>query len=256
MTEPNAQSEPAPEHAAPVPPASAAADAATPPPRSLLARINTFCAVAPLGAFVALHTALNARMVYGRRAFNAAYGAVQDLPWLPVVEVALVALPLAFHAVYGLAQTLRGGGPSPRRDPSLRTWLTVLQRSTGVLALLFVAVHVWQYRAQRALRGAPWVELYQRLGVDLNAPVRYGVYAAGVSAVTFHLAYGVHLALGRSRLLRSPAAARRSAWACGLVGVALWALGINTLLHFAALCGGVLPLPGRHLAQLCVGTAR
>jgi succinate dehydrogenase / fumarate reductase cytochrome b subunit len=218
--------------------------------RTLLARLNTFCAVVPLGAFLAVHTALNARMVYGRRAFNETYLLVQDAPWLPVAEWLLVGAPLAFHAVYGLVVTLRGG-VSVRRDPSLRSWLAALHRATGVFALVFLGVHVWQYRAQRALRGVPWVELYQRLGVDLGAPTRYALYAAGLTATVYHFACGLHAVAQRTSLARSPEGVRRLAWACGLAGVLLWALGINTLLHFAVSCGGVLPLPGRHAAHLC-----
>jgi hypothetical protein len=93
--------------------------------------------------------------------------------------------------------------------------------------------------------------LYQRLGVDLAAPARYALYAGGVTVTVFHFAYGLHLAAQRLGVARSAAARRRSAWVCGLSGAVLWLLGINTLLHFALACGGVLPLPGRHVAELC-----
>src|SRR5262245_34983136 len=98
-------------------------------------RLFRACGVAPLGAFVLLHTLGYAQVLLGRRSFGD-----PDTLGVSAVELALelvlVLLPLAFHALYGVLLVLR------TRAPSAPAPLDRLQRWTSLLVLLFVIDHL------------------------------------------------------------------------------------------------------------------
>jgi hypothetical protein len=66
-----------------------------------------------------------------------------------------------------------------------------------------------------------------------------------------HLANGLWLALDAWGPARSPRAARRATVACAALGLALWAAGFDTMLHFTYRCGGVVPLPAHEVDRAC-----
>src|SRR5438067_544013 len=76
-------------------------------PRSLWLRIHAVTGVVPLSLFLVEHVFVNASALWGGVAFDAWVGALARSPVLPAFEIVFVLLPLAFHAFYGLAMTLR-----------------------------------------------------------------------------------------------------------------------------------------------------
>jgi succinate dehydrogenase / fumarate reductase cytochrome b subunit len=215
-----------------------------------LRRLHSLTGLVPVGAFLAEHLWTNAHALYGREAFNRAVGEIQSLPLLAYLELFGIALPLAFHALYGLVIAAQGS-VNVGRYPHARNWMYLLQRATGIVTLGFIAVHLWQLRIQKMLGALAWEDFYQKLTVELNRPVLLALYVTGVTASVFHLANGLWLFGNTWGVTLSAGSQRRSAWVCGALGVALWALGVNTLLHFAFRCGGVIPLPEQHVAELC-----
>ena len=169
--------------------------------RRVVSRAFSLSGVVPLGAFVVLHVAINARALHGDAAFAGAVRAVQGLPALAaVIETALVYLPLALHGGLGLWLVATGGRGALRPEPSpyspvLRGWM----RATGVLLVAFLAMHVAELRfpgAAGRLGHLDGGELATRLDADLSAtwlgvPWRGLAYLVGTAAVTFHLAVGL-----------------------------------------------------------------
>lgn len=216
----------------------------------LVRRLHSLTGVVPVGVFLVEHLWTNARAVYGREAFNRAVGEIQSMPLLGYIELFGIVLPLAFHAVYGLFITAQGS-VNVHRYGYTRNWLYVLQRLSGVVTLVFVGVHLWQYRIAKMLGRLSWWDFYHRLSVDLNRPLVFALYVTGVTATVFHFANGVWLFGNTWGITQSAQSMRRSAWVCGLLGLVLWALGMNTLLHFSFRCGGVIPMPEQHVADVC-----
>jgi succinate dehydrogenase/fumarate reductase cytochrome b subunit (b558 family) len=217
-----------------------------------LRRLHSLAGVVPLGVFLAEHLWTNAHAVFGRDAFNRAVGEIQAMPMLAYVELVGIVLPLAYHAAYGLVVSAQGS-VNVGRYGYARNWMYVLQRVTGVVAVAFIALHLWQYRVRKLTGALAWQDFYQQLGADLNTRWIFAFYVAGVSATVFHFANGLWLFGNTWGITVSPTSQRRAAWVCGAVGVALWALGVNTLLHFAWRCGGVIPMPEQSLTALCAG---
>jgi succinate dehydrogenase / fumarate reductase cytochrome b subunit len=210
----------------------------------VMRRLHSLTGVIPLGAFLLEHLWTNAHVLYGPESFARAVGTIQRLPLLLALETIGIFVPLAFHSLYGVVIALRGRA-NVVGYPYTRNWLYVLQRASGFVALVFIMIHLWQYRVQKALGHVPWTHFYHRLEVDLNRAGMYALYVTGLTATVFHFANGLWLAANSWGVTISKQSQRRASWFCLAFGVALWLFGMNILLHFAFRCGGVVPLPGQ-----------
>ncbi len=204
----------------------------------LLLRLQSVSGVLPLTAFFGLHLWINARATQGRRAYETWVYALQALPGRRLVELVFIALPLGFHAVYGVLLLL-GRVPSYPEAPDAHPWSRSMQRASAIAAMLFVAFHVVAIRLP-LLEGvlAP-ADLHPRLSEDLSTtsgiglPVSATVYLLGLAATSYHLANGVSRFISRAGAGRTPRARRAISIGCTLLGSALFFLGANTVIYFA-----------------------
>ncbi len=203
----------------------------------VLKKLHSLSGVVPVGVFLIEHLWTNAKALQGEDAFNQAVGDIQALPYLPLVEVCGIFLPLAFHAFYGVALLL-AGKPNVRLYSYARNWLYVLQRVSGLVAFLFIGYHLYEYRVQKWLFGMRADAFYGTLSKHLSSTVA-GVpllalfYLVGILAAAFHFANGLWGFLFSWGVTVTRAAQRRAAYACGLVGLLLFLLGANTVVYFA-----------------------
>jgi succinate dehydrogenase / fumarate reductase cytochrome b subunit len=201
--------------------------------------------------FLVVHLVTASHALDGRDAFSHAMGATITRTGAQVIEVLGIALPLAFHALYGIVRAARAT-PGVTHDVGIRNWLLRLQRVSGGVALGFIVVHLWHFRLQR-LRGVlPWQHDYDTLARTFEAHTSVALYVVGLSAVVFHFAHGVWRAAQTLGVTVTAVAIRRSAVACIVAGFALWIFGYNTLLHFTYRCGGVLPRAALRIERACV----
>lgn len=226
--------------------------AGTPPRPSPLRRLHALAGVGPLGAFLLLHLGLMHTAVRGRTAFEGTTAGLQSLPLLGLLEALFVFLPLGFHAGYGLylLATTRG---APLRHGFPADWYAALHRATGVVTLVFLGVHLWHFRVPLGRHTLSPATLYPALESLLGTPTVYAGYLLGLSATVYHFAYGLWRAGITWGLVVEPRARRRSALACAVLGFALWGVGADTLVHFFARCGGVVPWPSQRVTEACRG---
>lgn len=208
----------------------------------VLRRLHSLTGVVPVGAFLVEHFYTNAKVLYGREAFNRAVGDIQSMPMLVYVELFGIVLPLAFHGLYGVVIAAQGS-VNVGNYSWTRNWMYFLQRVSGVVALLFIGLHLWQYRIQKMLNLVRWEDFYHRLTIDLNRPAMFAIYMTGVTATVFHFANGLWLFGNSWGITVSEKSMRRSALACLVFGIVLWVVGADILMHFAVRCGGLIPLP-------------
>lgn len=200
-------------------------------------KLHSLAGVVPIGAFLVEHVWTNAAALDGPAAYERAVGRIRSLPGLVALEWLFIFLPLAFHSFYGVWLTLRGR-PNAVRYPYARNWLYVMQRATGVVALVFLAWHLYEFRVQTWLYGMRPVAFYGTLAAHLSA-TRAGVplaalfYLLGLFASVFHFTNGMWGFCFSWGLTTSRAAQRRSAWVFAVLGAGLFALGGATVLHFA-----------------------
>jgi succinate dehydrogenase / fumarate reductase cytochrome b subunit len=202
----------------------------------LLHRLFTWSGVAPLGAFLFVHLAINVAALRGDASFARAVHVVASLPALWLFETLLVFAPLVFHGGVGLylavtRTPLSDHSPYPA---SLRTAV----RATGVVALAFVVMHLpeLRFRVRGVHLGAG--ELWTLLAADLSSvshgmPWRGAAYLVGTACVTFHFAAGLWGWLTQWRAVALPASRRWTAWGAGALGALIWALLADVVVFHA-----------------------
>lgn len=203
----------------------------------LLRKLHSLSGVVPLGVFLVEHLWTNAKAMGGEAPFNRAVGEIQAIPALPLVEILGIFLPLAFHAGYGVSIMLAGKA-NVGRYPYTRNWLYTLQRVTGLLALVFIALHLYEFRVQKWLFGMRGDAFYSVLSAHLSTtvasiPLWAISYLLGIAAVVFHFANGLWGFCASWGISVSRPAQRRAAWVCGAIGLSLFVLGANTVIFFA-----------------------
>ncbi len=192
----------------------------------------------PLTAFFALHLWINARATQGRRAYETWAYAVESIPGRAVFEVLFIALPLAFHAVYGILIVL-DRVPGYPEAPHAHPWSRSMERATGVAALLFVVFHVVAIRLPLLTGELVAGDLHPRLVEQLSTTSWFGVpvaatlYLLGLAATAYHLANGLSRFCLRAGMGETPRARRVLSVSCTLLGSVSFFVGANTVVYFA-----------------------
>jgi succinate dehydrogenase / fumarate reductase cytochrome b subunit len=118
-------------------------------------RLHSLSGVLPLGGFLCYHLFENLAALRGPTAYNEMVNDVNTmLPRLYFfgVELGLILIPLAFHALYGVYIWSTGKQNASRYSyPS--NWAYVMQRVSGVVALVYLAVHIGVLRGMVTLAG-------------------------------------------------------------------------------------------------------
>jgi succinate dehydrogenase/fumarate reductase cytochrome b subunit (b558 family) len=203
----------------------------------LLKRLHSITGVVPVGVFLIEHLWTNSKALQGEDAFSGAVNDIQALPFLPLIEIFGIFLPLAYHSFYGVYLAFQGKQNSLSYKYA-RNWLYFMQRASGMLALAFIVYHLGELRVQKWLFGMPASAFYQTLEAHLSS-THWGVpwtallYLVGVAATVFHFANGLSGFCMSWGITVSQAAQRRASVACWALGLVLFFLGADTVLFFA-----------------------
>ena len=187
-------------------------------------RASPLSGAVPLGAFLVVHLAMNARALSGSWAFSSTVEALDQVPRQPLVEAVFVFAPLVFHGALGLwlVATRRQLGPSPYA-PAVRAAMRV----TGVVVLAFLALHLPSIRFHvpgTRLRGGELATLLdaQLSTMSHGVPWPGLVYLIGTTCVAMHFACGLWGFYATTRTGRESARRRRqAAWGALGLGVAM-----------------------------------
>lgn len=195
----------------------------------LLLRLHSLAGIVPLGLFIIEHLISNATAVLGSEAYNRQIELLHSIPFLPVLEVLFIFLPLVYHAVYGIyiAYISKNNALSYKYA---RNWMFFLQRVTGVITLIFVVYHVWSLRISNVIYGTevnfqivqeylmnPWIALF---------------YILGVLSTTFHFANGLWTGLITWGVTLGPKSQRISGRIMFTLFIILSTMGIASVLSF------------------------
>lgn len=222
----------------------------------VLRRLHSFTGVIPVGVFLCVHLWTNAKAVQGATCFGNAVEEINHLPFLIVVEVLGIFAPLAFHSIYGVVLAFQSK-PNVGHYGYGRNWMYVLQRVTGILALIFIIVHLKDFRIAKALGVMQYQAFFGQLGDVLGVKWRALLYLFGTTAAVFHFANGLRTFLFAWGVTVSEKSQRYATGLVAVMGFVLWFLGTNTILFFAT--GGSAFVPsslvrGEGGRDLCEGT--
>jgi len=154
----------------------------------ILKRLHSLSGVFPIGAFLLEHMFSNALILFGPEAYNRQIAFLQSFPFVVFMEVTFIGLPILYHAGYGIFVTL-SGRTNLSSYPFTQNYLYTLQRITGIIALVYIAVHVYETRIVNAMYGTE--VSFARMQEIMSNPIMFWFYMVGLAAVCFHFANGV-----------------------------------------------------------------
>ncbi len=191
-------------------------------------RLHSLVGVIPVGLFLCVHLTVNHLATRGASSFNKGVGFMESLPFLPVLEIVFIFLPLLYHAIYGLYIAFTAK-PNNGRLGYFRNWMFLLQRITGVITLIFVAWHVWETRIAYAL-GTPLN--FEMMVNILSNPVMFWFYIIGVVSAIFHFTNGLWSFAVSWGLTITPRSQRISTYVTMVLFVLLSIVGVQALVAF------------------------
>ncbi|MBN2446231.1 MAG: succinate dehydrogenase [Phycisphaerae bacterium] len=206
----------------------------------LLRRLHSLTGIVPVGAFLINHMLTNYEAWEGAERFDGHVGLIHQLPFLLLIEVGFIFLPLAFHAAYGIVIALQGRS-NATKYPYMDNWRYSLQRLTAWITVAFVLVHLVHFRFAHWFgvldykEANPYFFFFTRQGFELLLPMGLWmvIYSIGLIAAVFHFCNGiVTFCITWGITINVPSRQKASIAAAGL-GVVLLAWGFMSLYALA-----------------------
>ncbi|MBB2507594.1 succinate dehydrogenase [Staphylococcus cohnii] len=193
-----------------------------------LRRLHSLLGVIPIGGFLLVHLLVNHQATKGVEAFNKAAGFMESLPFLIALEFIVIYIPILYHAVYGvhIAFTAK---ENVGHYSQFRNWMFLLQRITGIVTFIFVAIHLWQTRIQRALGHEINFDMVHDI---VSNPGWLIFYIICLLSVTFHFANGLWSFLVTWGVLQSKRSQQIFTWVSLVVFIVVSYIGISAILAF------------------------
>ncbi len=195
-----------------------------------LRRLHSLLGIIPIGAFLIVHLMVNHQATQGAEAFNKAAGFMESLPFLLAVELILIYIPILYHGLYGIHIAFTAK-ENIGHYSLFRNWMFALQRLTGIIAFIFIFVHLWQTRLQKLFFGKEIS--YDMMHQTLQNPVWVIVYVICVIAVIFHFSNGIWSFLVTWGFLQSKKSQRIFTWVSLIIFLILSYIGVTAILAFA-----------------------
>ncbi|MBB6452033.1 succinate dehydrogenase / fumarate reductase cytochrome b subunit [Salirhabdus euzebyi] len=194
-------------------------------------RLHSLLGVIPVGVFLIQHLVVNQFATKSPEAFNKAAQFMENLPFRYFLEIFVIALPLLFHAIYGvyIAFTARN---NVSRYGFFRNWMFYLQRITGIIALIFIVWHVWETRLAHAIHGTE--VNFNMMANILADPFMFWFYIVGVIATVFHFSNGLWSFFVSWGITITPRSQLIMTYATLLIFLALSYVSISTIIAFAS----------------------
>ena len=195
-----------------------------------LRRLHSLLGIIPIGAFLIVHLMVNHQATQGAEAFNRAAGFMESLPFLLVTELILIYIPILYHGLYGIHIAFTAK-ENIGHYSLFRNWMFALQRLTGIIAFVFIFVHLWQTRLQKLFFGKEIS--YDMMHQTLQNPIWVIVYIICVIAVIFHFSNGIWSFLVTWGFLQSKKSQRIFTWVSLIIFLILSYIGVTAILAFA-----------------------
>lgn len=217
----------------------------------LFRRLHSLAGIVPIGVFMMIHLTTNSSIVWGEishggaETFNHEVAFIHSLPFLILIEIFGLWIPIAFHAALGIVYAL-SGSPNVGRYGYMANWRYTVQRYSGYVGVVFLFYHIATLRwgwtwlpystvfvGDQAARTTALALQGGTPGLDVGGVVVSVFYLICVSLLCFHLANGLWTAAITWGLTVSKAAQRRWGYVCAVVGVVLLGMAWMAVAGFA-----------------------
>ena len=194
-----------------------------------LRRVHSLLGIIPIGAFLVVHLMVNHQATQGAEAFNKASMFMESLPFLIIVEFLFIYIPILYHGLYGIHIAFTAK-ENIGHYSIFRNWMFALQRVTGVITFIFIFVHLWQTRLQKAFFGKE--VNYDMMHQTLQHPLWAIIYMICIVAVVFNFANGIWSFLVTWGILQSKKSQQVFTWVSLIVFLILSYIGVSAIVAF------------------------
>lgn len=204
-------------------------------------RLHSLSGLLPVGVFIFFHLGTNSLIAVSSPSTDLYQKQVDNIhslgPLLVPVEVLFILFPLAFHAAIGVRIWLESK-PNTSAYAYNGNIRYTLQRVTGVVALLFILLHLWHMHwslgslipgGHKFVGSAASLSTAQAIQ---TLPLGSLIYATGVICVCYHFANGTWTFLITWGITIGPHSQRISGYACTALGIALTITGLTAVQGF------------------------
>jgi succinate dehydrogenase / fumarate reductase cytochrome b subunit len=194
-------------------------------------RLHSLTGIVPIGAFLIEHILSNYEAVNGPLAYARQVLFLNSLPFVRILEWTFIFIPLAYHALYGVWIALRGRA-SVNVYPWAGNWGYLMQRVTGIIALAYIAQHVWRQRFSGVSLPEHPGAAFAKVQHELSNPWMLAIYIIAMVATCWHFSYGIWLFAAKWGITPGDKARQRFGYVCAAGGTALCALGLIGMFAF------------------------
>lgn len=150
-------------------------------------RFHSLIALIPIGLFLCVHLLLNSSVfLNGNESYLQVIEFMKNAPFIEVLELVLIALPIIFHAIYGF-YIVYVAKNNMLKYKYMRNWNFYFQRITAVIVTAFL---LWHVITLRFLIHDPQ-EIITTFATMLGSPVYFVLYAIGVVSAIYHFTNGL-----------------------------------------------------------------
>lgn len=223
----------------------------------LVRRLHSLSGIVPVGLFLFPHLFTNSSIMWGRwtsptateppvvrgiEMFQEEVNFIHSVPFLFLIELFGIWLPLAFHAVFGVVFAMQAK-VNVQHYGYQDNWRYLWQRITGYVAFAFIFLHISSLRWGWTYGGAfptfdphhaasTTAEHFQKGSMGAAMAI---IYLVSVLAIVFHFANGLWTAGITWGLTVSVPAMRRWGQVCASIGVVLATAAVLAVYGFTTL---------------------
>jgi succinate dehydrogenase / fumarate reductase cytochrome b subunit len=197
-----------------------------------LRRLHSLSGIIPVGAFLLEHILIsNATAMGGPAAYAKQVRFLGGLPFVFLLELFGIWLPILYHALYGFYIWYRGEGNLVSYSWT-GNWMYTLQRWTGGIAFAYIIWHTYTMRFTG-------IDLHQYSGASFGkvqaevfqTPL-FLFYVVGLIAASWHFAYGIWLFCAKWGIVSGDKAQKRFLVVCLAFILVLSGVGLGSLTKF------------------------
>ena len=197
----------------------------------LIRKLHSLSGIIPIGLFLLEHLITNSFAMQGAASFDEKIAALQSFPYLTLIEIVFIAIPLIFHTVFGLYFVYLARN-NVLDYKYFRNWMFYLQRATALIAFVYVVYHVYTTRIAKAFSGVDIT--YQFMHDILTQPLFFAIYLIGLLAAIFHFSNGLWTLFISWGITIGPKSQKVFQIVCIILFVILSAVGTAGLIALAA----------------------
>ena len=188
-----------------------------------------------------IHLMTNASIFVSDAAFQKNVHMIHSLgSLLPFIEWGFIFLPIIFHAAFGFV-IMAGGTVNTSSYNNSSNFRYALQRATGVVAFLFIFLHVFHLHGWFHFES--WLAVAKPAGgaqfrpynassslfLAMKGFVIPALYLIGLAGCVFHLANGIWTMGITWGVWTSEKGQTRAGWVCTILGIGLMVIGSTAL---------------------------